>query len=75
VINLFMVVVNSEGQYSVWPTNREAPPGWEPNGFVGTRAECLDHIELAWRDMRPRSLRRREPLETPCADVPLGRNA
>ncbi|KPM52541.1 MbtH family protein [Frankia sp. CcI49] len=53
----FQVVVNSEGQYSIWPADRECPAGWFQEGTSGGRQECLDHIEQVWTDMRPRSLR------------------
>jgi len=56
--NTYSVVVNQEEQYSIWPIERELPPGWEKEGFSGTREECLDHIEEVWTDMRPLSLRR-----------------
>ncbi len=31
------VVVNDDGQYSIWPADREAPAGWTEDGTVGTR--------------------------------------
>ena len=36
----------------------ELPDGWSDAGKVGTRDECLAHIEAVWTDMRPLSLRR-----------------
>ncbi len=53
----FLVVVNDEGQYSVWATDRPVPAGWTPSGFSGPKAACLGHIDEVWTDMRPRSLR------------------
>jgi MbtH protein len=53
----FRVVVNHEEQYSIWPEGRENVPGWRDAGFVGDKADCLDHIERVWTDMRPRSVR------------------
>jgi MbtH protein len=53
----YLVVINDEEQYSVWPAERQLPPGWRPAGVQGTRAECLEHIGEVWTDMRPRSLR------------------
>ena len=50
---MFRVVVNHEEQYSLWPSDREAPAGWSDAGKVGTREECLAHIESVWTDMRP----------------------
>jgi uncharacterized protein YbdZ (MbtH family) len=52
----FIVLVNDEGQYSLWPTFRDVPDGWSTVGPRGARALCLEYIESNWRDMRPRSL-------------------
>jgi MbtH protein len=52
------VVRNGEGQFSVWPADREPPRGWKPTGTVGSKADCLAAIAEAWQDMRPASLRR-----------------
>jgi MbtH protein len=57
-ISTFVVVVNAEEQYSIWPADRELPPGWRADGTRGSRDECLRHIALVWTDMRPLSLRR-----------------
>jgi MbtH protein len=53
------VVVNHEGQYSLWFADRENPPGWADAGKVGTKEECLSFVEEVWTDMRPLSLRAR----------------
>lgn len=53
----FVVVVNHEEQYSVWPADRDLPAGWRGLAVRGTRDECLDYIEENWTDIRPRSLR------------------
>jgi MbtH protein len=53
----YAVVVNDEEQYSIWPADRDPPAGWTGVGVTGTREACLDHIEVVWTDMRPRSLR------------------
>jgi len=52
----FCVLVNHEGQYSLWPTFRDAPPGWTAVGPKGKRTECLAWIDATWTDMRPLSL-------------------
>ena len=52
----FLVLVNEEGQYSLWPTFKDVPTGWETVGPRGKRGECLAYIEENWTDMRPRSL-------------------
>lgn len=53
---VFQVVVNAEGQYSIWPDFREIPAGWTAVGPTGGRQTCLDWIEINWTDMRPKSL-------------------
>jgi MbtH protein len=55
---LYKVVVNGEGQYSIWPADRENPPGWTDAGRVGPREQCLAYVEEVWTDMRPLSLRK-----------------
>lgn len=54
----FVVVVNDEEQYSIWPEERELPAGWRDAGVRGPRSQCLAHIEKVWTDLRPKSLRR-----------------
>jgi len=56
---IYLVVVNEEEQYSIWPQwKKEIPLGWKTVGKEGTKEECLDYIEQVWTDMRPLSLRR-----------------
>lgn len=54
---VYNVVVNHEEQYSIWPEARENPSGWTSVGVTGSKADCLNHIESVWTDMRPLSLR------------------
>ena len=42
---IYRVVVNHEEQYSIWPVDRENPPGWKEVGKVGLKAECLAYIK------------------------------
>ena len=56
---IYVVVMNDEEQYSIWPLDREIPLGWKDAGFHGPKAECLKHIEEVWTDMRPLSLRKK----------------
>ena len=56
---LYLVVVNREEQYSIWPADRELPLGWKKEGFEGTKKKALAHIEEVWTDMRPLSLRKK----------------
>jgi MbtH protein len=55
----YKVVVNHEGQYSIWPDGRENPLGWSDVGRSGPKAECLSYIKEVWTDMRPLSLRQK----------------
>ena len=57
----FLVVVNDEEQYSVWPAGRPLPAGWTDVGITGSRPYCLARIRERWVDMRPRSVRDRPP--------------
>jgi uncharacterized protein YbdZ (MbtH family) len=55
---IYTVVVNHEGQYSIWPSHRDLPRGWNSAGRTGRKGECLEYIESVWKDMRPLSLRK-----------------
>jgi MbtH protein len=53
---IYMVVLNDEEQYSIWPAEKALPAGWKSAGKTGTKAECLQYIEEVWTDTRPLSL-------------------
>lgn len=52
----YLVLVNDEGQHSLWPVFADVPEGWEVKFGKADRQECLDYIEASWTDMRPKSL-------------------
>ena len=52
----FVVLVNDEGQYSLWPAGTRCPDGWEQVRQEGSKQECTTFIEANWTDMRPRSV-------------------
>lgn len=54
---LYEVVVNQEGQYSIWSINKIVPSGWTLTGRRGSRESCLQLIGDSWTDMRPLSAR------------------
>ena len=54
----FLVVVNDEEQYSIWPSYMQMPKGWHATGVEGDKKACLDHIEQVWTDITPLSVRR-----------------
>ncbi len=53
----FVVLINSDEQYSIWPSAKPVPPGWTRTGPTGPKADCLAFVEKHWTDMRPKSLR------------------
>jgi len=52
----YYVLVNDEGQHSLWPAFAEIPAGWQSVHGEDTRAACLEYVEKHWTDMRPLSL-------------------
>jgi MbtH protein len=54
---LYKVVVNEEGQYSIWFADRDNPLGWTEEGTTGPKQKCLARISEIWTDMRPKSVR------------------
>ncbi|MEU9020511.1 MULTISPECIES: MbtH family protein [Actinomadura] len=52
----FLVLVNAEGQHSLWPGFADVPSGWTTVFGPGARADCLAYITENWTDLRPRSL-------------------
>ncbi|MBL1197980.1 MAG: MbtH family NRPS accessory protein [Nostoc sp. GBBB01] len=61
---VYRVVVNYEEMYSIWPADRELPPGWKDAGKTGSKEECLAYIDEVWTDMRPLSLRKQMEQST-----------
>jgi MbtH protein len=52
----YLVLMNHEDQYSLWPAFADVPGGWRIVHEEADRQTCLDYIETNWTDMRPRSL-------------------
>jgi len=52
----YLVLVNDEGQYSLWPVLSAIPRGWRAIGPQGVRTVCLCWIDEHWTDLRPLSL-------------------
>lgn len=52
----YLVLINDEGQYSLWPAFIDVPQGWSIVHEADTRQCCLDYINQNWTDMRPKSL-------------------
>jgi MbtH protein len=67
----FLALINAEGQYSLWPSFANVPPGWKIIHQKAARNTCLDYINQQWTDMRPKSLIESRSdacsaLDTPC---------
>jgi MbtH protein len=52
----YHVLVNDEGQHSLWPSFIEIPAGWTIAHKSDNRTGCLEFINKNWTDMRPNSL-------------------
>jgi MbtH protein len=66
---MFVVVVNHEEQYSLWPEYKEVPAGWTRVGDAASKESCLEHINTVWTDMRPLSLRLAMEAQSRSADA------
>ncbi|MEU4176571.1 MbtH family protein [Streptomyces sp. NPDC026589] len=53
---VYLVLVNDEGQHSLWPAFAEVPSGWAVAHPEDSRQACLDYVERNWTDLRPKSL-------------------
>jgi MbtH protein len=53
---VFVVLVNHEEQYSLWPRFAEVPAGWSEAFGPDDRDACLAYVQEHWTDMRPKSL-------------------
>jgi MbtH protein len=52
----YVVLINEEAQYSLWPSFIEVPRGWKVVHPADSRQACLDYVNQHWTDMRPKSL-------------------
>ncbi|MBW8727320.1 MAG: MbtH family protein [Inquilinus limosus] len=52
----FLVLVNDEGQHSLWPEFIDIPAGWQAVFGPDRRQACTGYIDTYWTDMRPQSL-------------------
>jgi uncharacterized protein YbdZ (MbtH family) len=54
---MFLVLLNDEGQYSIWPGFADVPDGWDVVSGPADKASCVQFIDEKWTDMRPVSIR------------------
>ncbi|MFJ1972086.1 MbtH family protein [Streptomyces sp. NPDC087903] len=50
---VYRVLVNAEGQYSLWPEFAAVPAGWDTAHGPDTRAACVAHVEERWTALAP----------------------
>ncbi len=55
---MYLVLINHEEQYSLWPSYKPIPAGWEAVGKERSKEACISYIDEVWTDMRPLSLRK-----------------
>lgn len=60
----FLVLVNDEHQYSLWPDMLPIPNGWHHTLGPTSRQHCLDWLSTHWTDLRPYSLRQTDGAKT-----------
>ena len=49
----FVVLLNDQGQHSLWPAVTEIPAGWSVVYTQNSRRACIDYIDTNWTDMLP----------------------
>jgi MbtH protein len=52
----YFVLINSEGQHSLWPARIPIPEGWRPVREAADRADALSYVETHWDNLAPRSV-------------------
>lgn len=52
----FFVLINDEGQHSLWPEFIKVPAGWRCTFGPEQRQQCINYINNNWHDIRPKSL-------------------
>ncbi|WKX69497.1 MbtH family protein [Streptomyces sp. XD-27] len=52
----YHVLVNDEGQYSLWPAFADVPAGWQAVLEDAGHDESQAYVAAHWTDMRPRSV-------------------
>ncbi|MEU7764085.1 MbtH family protein [Nocardia sp. NPDC049190] len=52
----FYVLINAEGEHSLWPVFASVPDGWTIAFGAAPRKSCLRYVETHWVDLRPVSL-------------------
>ncbi|MGJ5180019.1 MbtH family protein [Bradyrhizobium oligotrophicum] len=51
----FVVLINDQGQHSLWPAALETPAGWSAVHAQSSRQACVEYIDANWTDMLPQA--------------------
>ncbi|MFI0772829.1 MbtH family protein [Streptomyces sp. NPDC021218] len=51
--SLYLVLVNTENQHSLWPARLPVPSGWIVVYGAEPRKSCLDYVDEHWTDINP----------------------
>ncbi|QOV11496.1 MbtH family protein [Viridibacillus arvi] len=54
---IYNVLINEEGQHSLWPSFLVIPEGWSVIYSEESRQDCLEYINKNWTDLQPKSLK------------------
>ncbi|WP_285769408.1 MbtH family protein [Peribacillus sp. SI8-4] len=54
---IYNVLINEEGQHSLWPAFLDIPRGWSVIYREESRQDCLEYINTNWTDLQPKSLK------------------
>ncbi len=58
----YKVLMNEEGQYSLWPAFLDVPIGWNVAHEEASRQVCLQYVETNWKDLNPKSYQAGEKI-------------
>jgi MbtH protein len=47
----YHVLINGEGQHSLWPSFVDVPAGWTIACKASSRSTCLDYVNANWTDI------------------------
>ncbi|MEU8180132.1 MbtH family protein [Micromonospora sp. NPDC049044] len=59
---IFRVLVNDDGQYSLWPSFAAVPAGWRVVLDEATHEAAARYIDATWTDLRPRGIAGQESV-------------
>ncbi len=53
----YKVLINEEGQYSLWPAFLDVPIGWNIVYEEASRQSCLEYVEYNWKDLNQKVIK------------------